>query len=69
LVIEIDGEGHSSPQNLINDNFRARHIEKQNIEILRISNEEIEQNFYGVCEQVDKAVKLQMFRLYPSVTS
>ncbi|MBR0414818.1 MAG: DUF559 domain-containing protein [Clostridia bacterium] len=58
LIIEIDGENHSTPQGIINDQFRTKRIEGKFYKVIRINNEMIENNFYEVCEYIDKTINL-----------
>ncbi len=57
LVIEIDGSQHFENDGLIKDQIRTKHLEKYNLEILRIPNNEINNNFEGVCDYIDYTVK------------
>ena len=69
LVIEVDGGSHISPQAVINENYRTRYLEDKGIKVLILTNQEIETDFYGICELIDKTVHLQTDKNYPSVTS
>jgi very-short-patch-repair endonuclease len=37
--------------------MRTAELEKSNLKIIRICNIDIDDNFYGVCEYIDRAVK------------
>ena len=57
LVIELDGGGHYTDQQIENDRIRTEELESLNLTVLRICNLEIDRNFYGVCEHIDLTVK------------
>ena len=57
LVIEIDGTQHFENDGLLKDKIRIEHLEKYNLQVLRIPNNEINNNFEGVCEYIDYIVK------------
>ncbi len=56
LVIELDGSQHFEEKTLLKDKIRTEKIEKYNLNVLRIPNNEINENFYGVCEFIDNYV-------------
>ncbi len=56
LVIELDGSQHFEEKTLLKDKIRTKKIEKYNLTVLRIPNNEINENFYGVCEFIDNYV-------------
>ena len=57
LVIELDGGGHYTQEQIIKDKLRSQELEQMNLEILRVCNLDIDQNFYGVCQYIDEQVK------------
>ena len=57
LVIELDGGGHYTKEQIIKDKARTKELENMNLTVLRICNLDIDRNFYGVCEYIDLAVK------------
>jgi len=57
LVIELDGGGHYTPQQIEKDQFRTKELEAMNLSVLRICNADIDRNFIGVCEYIDLAVR------------
>ena len=63
LVLELDGSQHYSPQGEIRDSVRTAHIESRNIKVLRFPNSAVNQNFRGVCDFVDLAVKARLAEL------
>ncbi len=56
LVIEIDGSQHYIPSEN-NDLERTEYLKQYGVEIIRISNLEINRNFKSVCEYIDMIVK------------
>ena len=57
LVIELDGGGHYEPEQWQYDIERTTFLEEQNLKVLRFTNTDIQQNFYGVCTIIDNVVK------------
>ena len=57
FVIELDGSQHFEDENLKSDKARDEFLKQYNLRILRILNNEINENFAGVCEYIDKLVR------------
>ena len=57
LVVELDGGGHYTPEQIEKDKARMKELEDMNLTILRICNLDIDRNFSGVCEYIDLIVK------------
>ena len=57
LVIEIDGSQHYTEKGKIQDSFRTEILEEYNLQVIRFTNFDIDSNFQGVCEYIDKVVK------------
>lgn len=57
LVIELDGSQHFTDEGLCYDLTRSEFLEEYGLEIVRIPNNEINDNFDGVCEFIDSAAK------------
>lgn len=57
LAIELDGGQHYEKDAMEYDKFRTKIINLYNIEVLRFSNYDVDNNFEGVCAVVDKTVK------------
>ena len=57
LVIELDGGGHYSAEQIKKDEARTRELENMNLTVLRICNLDIDRNFSGVCNYIDMRVK------------
>lgn len=57
LIIEIDGSQHFSNENRLKDDERTLCFEKIGITVLRIPNNEVTNNFDGVCEYIDLKIR------------
>lgn len=57
LIIELDGGGHFSENQVDYDYRRTVLLEKHNLKVLRFTNLEVDKDFYEVCEIIDKEVK------------
>ena len=68
LIIELDGAQHYEEKGMLQDNIRTERIEKRNLTVIRIPNNEIHRNFEGVCQYIDIAVK-QSLRQSATATS
>ena len=63
LVIELDGAQHYEEKGLKNDEERTKFLETYGLKIVRIPNTEVNKNFNGVCEYIDKIVKQSLSQL------
>ena len=57
LVIELDGSQHYDPQEKALDQNRTAFLEEYGLQVVRIPNNAITENFRGVCEYIDTLVK------------
>ena len=57
LVIEIDGNQHYSQNGIQKDTFRTERLELYGLTVIRFTNNQIDNEFYAVCEYIDKTVK------------
>ncbi len=57
LVIELDGGGHYTVEQIERDAVRTKELERMQLTVLRICNLDIDRHFEGVCEYIDTAVK------------
>ena len=57
LVIEIDGSQHYEIEGKESDQIRDERLNKLGLQVLRFSNWEIDHEFDGVCEMIDRTVK------------
>ena len=62
LIIELDGSQHYEEKGLLKDTIRTIKIEKRNLTVIRIPNNEVNKNFEGVCTYIDNAVKESLCR-------
>ena len=56
LIIELDGSQHYSEIGMERDSARDEVLSSLDLEILRFSNLDVDQNFGGVCEYINQAV-------------
>jgi very-short-patch-repair endonuclease len=52
LVIELDGELHSSEQGQAYDEERSAFLEGLEVSVLRFTNLEVTKNFEGICNRI-----------------
>jgi len=57
LVLELDGGGHYNDAQAEQDKKRTEELKSIGVEVLRICNLDVQNNFEGVCEYIDAAVK------------
>ena len=57
LIVELDGSQHFEEEVLVYDEQRTNYFKSAGLDILRIPNNEIWENFSGVCEEIDHVVK------------
>ena len=57
LIIELDGSQHYEEKALMRDKIRTEILEGRNLTVIHIPNNEIQENFPGVCEYIDAFVK------------
>ncbi len=62
LIIELDGSQHYEEKGLLKDKIRTERIEGRNLTVIRIPNNEVNNNFAGVCEYIDWWVKESLHR-------
>ena len=63
LVIELDGSQHFEPDAMVKDADRTSFLAGYGLTVIRIPNNEIGQNFDGVCEYIDGVVKQSLSQL------
>ena len=56
LVVELDGGGHYTPEQMEYDRRRTKYLESLNLKVVRFSNYDVDNNFYGVCTVIDEMV-------------
>ena len=52
IVIEVDGEQHKSPENVLRDEKRDKDLSAWGIRVLRYSNIDVSKNFQAVAEDI-----------------
>ena len=57
LVIEIDGSQHYTEKKIKEDSERTEFLQGYGLTVIRIPNNEVNNNFYGVCEYIDTVVR------------
>ena len=61
LAIEIDGCQHyDEADNEQYDSKRTKYLNSQGIRVIRIPNNQIMNNFNGVCEYIDKIINMSL---------
>ena len=72
LIIELDGGHHNEEENINYDKKRSEHLENQGLTVIRVWNNEIDNNIYGVIEyiknEMQKLIKQDKW-IYPTPTS
>lgn len=62
IIIELDGSQHYEEKGLLKDKVRTEKLEKRDLTVYRIPNNEVNKNFIGVCEYIDIIVKESLHR-------
>ena len=57
LVVELDGSQHYEEAGQEKDAARTQYLEAYDLEVLRIANNQLKENFEGVCAYIDLIVK------------
>ena len=60
LVIELDGSQHYTLKGKTHDAERTKILEKYGLYVLRFSNKDLDENFNGVCNMIDKTIQERM---------
>ena len=63
LIVELDGSQHYEEKGMEYDAERTAFLEQYGVRVLRIPNNKVIQNFRGVCEYIDLAVKQSLSQL------
>ena len=63
LVIELDGSQHFDQAGLAHDAKRDAFLQGYDITVLRVPNNEVNHNFQGVCEHIDRLVQQSLSQL------
>lgn len=57
LVVELDGSQHYNKTETVKDTIRTEKLKEFNLTVIRVPNNEVDENFEGVCEYIDCYVK------------
>lgn len=57
LVIELDGSQHFDEKGLASDTERTEYLKQFGVTVIRIPNNEVDENFRVVCEYIDSVIK------------
>ena len=63
LIIELDGSQHYEDKEMQKDLERTDYLKQYGLKILRLPNNQVNQNFRGVCEYIDNEVKQSLSQL------
>ncbi len=63
IVVELDGSQHYEPHEIKKDAERTAFLKGYDLTVLRIPNNEVMQNFTGVCTYIDTAVRQSLSQL------
>ncbi len=56
LVIEIDGDSHFTDEGKARDRSRTQVLEGYGLKVMRFTNDEVLNNFEGVCRQLEEMI-------------
>ena len=56
VVVELDGTQHYTAEGLAADQMRTDYMETVGIFVLRFTNAQIQENFRGVCAEIERVV-------------
>ena len=60
LIIELDGSQHYTEDGMARDNERTAILSEFNLEVIRFSNYDIDNNFEAVCFEIDNSVSKKL---------
>jgi very-short-patch-repair endonuclease len=60
LIIELDGSQHYDPSGQKKDQVRTEILEQRELLVVRIPNNEINNNFRGVCDYIDMVTQSRL---------
>ena len=60
LVVELDGSQHYDEENVRKDAERTAFLETCGLRVIRFPNNDVDDNFEGVCTEIDSAVKSRL---------
>ena len=65
LVIELDGSQHRTEEGVQADKIRDEYLNSLGILVLRYSNESIQNNFHGVCADIQRHIAARRKKTSP----
>ncbi len=63
LIVELDGSQHYESENIEKDAQRTAFLGGYGLRVIRIPNNEVKQNFRGVCAYIDAVVRQSLSQL------
>ena len=66
IIIELDGSQHYDKEGIAKDSERTAYLEEYGLKVLRIPNNQVNENFRGVCEYIENEVKQSLCMNNPS---
>jgi very-short-patch-repair endonuclease len=60
LIIEIDGSQHYTEAGRRKDDFRTEKLEEFNLNVIRFTNQQIDENLSAVCSYIDRVVQASL---------
>ena len=63
LIIELDGGGHYTEDAKQYDDERTTFLEAYGLTVIRIPNNEVDSNFRGVCDYIDRMIEQSLSQL------
>ncbi|MBR3972744.1 MAG: endonuclease domain-containing protein [Oscillospiraceae bacterium] len=63
MVIELDGSQHFDPEEIRKDQQRTAFLEGYGLQIVRIPNNAVSENFRGVCDYLDELIEQSLSQL------
>lgn len=57
LVIELDGSQHFTDKEIEKDTERTKYLEQYGLTVIRIANNDVNENFEGVCEYINRVLE------------
>ena len=68
LIVELDGSQHYNPAEQNRDWKRTQVLESRGLKVIRIPNNEVNQNFKGACEYIDQLVQARIHSNTPHIS-
>jgi very-short-patch-repair endonuclease len=65
LVIEVDGDTHFTEEGQLRDRQRTEVLEGYGLKVIRFTNDEVMNQFEGVCEQIQGLIPPSLLKVDP----